>query len=397
MDADHKKSYGHGPMVMDDAELRARCESLVPVLRDQADDGETQRRVPEATVLAFHDADLFRAIVPTELGGHGLGLASVANGTRLLAHGCPAQAWTLSFLVLHGWLLARLPERGRAEVFADGPVALAPAPLAPTGQVERVDGGFVLTGRWEWATGVAHAAWVMVHALDTADFVSHFAVLPIDEVVVDDDWFTSGMRATGSSTSRVEGRVVPEQRTIPAASLLDGGVPLQGDGLAGTPVAPVLGLVAAAPALGAAEAVVDLYRERLATRVLAYSLGDKAAEQPAAQVRLATAMSDLTSARARWDAAIATVAAAASERAVDERLRVEARVASAATVRASRRVIADVCDGAGASVYRSSHPIQRFQRDVETLKGHVLFDWDRTAELAGRFALGFDLRPTDLV
>ena len=183
MDANHKKSYGHGPMVMDDAELRARCESLVPVLRDQADDGETQRRVPEATVLAFREADLFRAIVPTELGGHGLGLASVANGTRLLAHGCPAQAWTLSFLVLHGWLLARLPERGRAEVFADGPVALAPAPLAPTGQVERVDGGFVLTGRWEWATGVAHAAWVMVHALDTADFVSHFAVLPIDEAV----------------------------------------------------------------------------------------------------------------------------------------------------------------------------------------------------------------------
>ena len=40
---------------------------------------------------------------------------------------------------------------------------------------------------------------------------------------------------------------------------------------------------------------------------------------------------------------------------------------------------------------------QRLQRDVETLKGHVMFDWDRTAELAGRYALGFGLRPTDMV
>jgi len=51
----------------------------------------------------------------------------------------------------------------------------------------------------------------------------------------------------------------------------------------------------------------------------------------------------------------------------------------------------------GASVYFSSSPLQRLQRDVEVLKGHVIFDWDRTAELAGRFALGFGLRPTDMV
>ena len=370
----------------------------MPVLRDQAEEGEVQRRVPEATVEAFREADLFRAIVPTELGGHGLGSTSVANGTRLLAHGCPAQAWTLSFLVLHGWLLARLPERGRAEVFADGPVALAPAPLAPTGQVERVDGGFVVTGRWEWATGVAHAEWVMVHALDTRRLRQPLR-RPADR---------RGASSTTTGSRRACG---------PPAAARSGSRAASCPSTAPSPRRPCSTAASRSTATGwpaprcrrcsawsprplrsaPPRRSVDLYRERLATRVLAYSLGDKAAEQPAAQVRLATAMSDLASARARWDATIATVAAAASAGAVDDRLRVEARVASAATVRASRRVIADVCEGAGASVYRSSHPIQRFQRDVETLKGHVLFDWDRTAELAGRFALGFDLRPTDLV
>ena len=54
-------------------------------------------------------------------------------------------------------------------------------------------------------------------------------------------------------------------------------------------------------------------------------------------------------------------------------------------------------EGSGASVYRADSPLQRLQRDVEVLKGHVIFDWDRTTELAGRTALGIEPRPTDMI
>ena len=101
-------------------------------------------------------APLFPAVVPTSLGGLGLGLGSLAQGTRILAHGCPATAWTLSFLMLHAWLLAKFPPEGRAELFAPGPAPFAPAPLAPTGSATAVDGGFMVNGRWEWATAVWH-------------------------------------------------------------------------------------------------------------------------------------------------------------------------------------------------------------------------------------------------
>jgi len=259
-------------------------------------------------------------------------------------------------------------------------------------------GGYVdypLDGRWEWATAVAHADWVMVHAIEGgAHFATRFVVLPIGDVEIDDVWFTSGMRATGSNTVRVERRFVPTHRTVAAPDLLDARTTIDGDGLAGLPVASVLALVAAAPALGAAEAAVELYKDRLAQRVLAYSLGDKAAEQPAAQVRLATALDTVRTARARWDGALARLASGSP---VGETERVDVRLAAASVVRAARRTIGLVCEGAGASVYFDSHPLQRLQRDVETLKGHVIFDWDRSAELAGRHALGFGLRPTDLV
>jgi hypothetical protein len=73
------------------------------------------------------------------------------------------------------------------------------------------------------------------------------------------------------------------------------------------------------------------------------------------------------------------------------------RLAAAHTVRLAREAIATVCDGSGASVYFDASPLQRLQRDVEVLKGHVVFDWDRTAELVGRIELGFDPRPSDML
>jgi alkylation response protein AidB-like acyl-CoA dehydrogenase len=383
---------------MDHDRFLTSCRELVPVLLDRADEGEQLRRVPDATIDAVRAADLFRVVVPTELGGHGLGLDTFAQGTRILAQGCPASAWTLSFLMIHGWLLTKFGAEARALVFEGSPCPFTPAPIAPTGIAVVADGGYRITGTWEWATGVAHAEWVMVHAVQAEPvFDTHFVLLRPDEVEIDDVWFTSGMRATGSNTVRIDDRFVPDAMTIPARTLLYGGEQLEGDGLAGHPVPAVLGLVAAAPALGAAEAVVERFRDRVSSRVLAYSLGDRAREQPAAQIRLATAMSDLESARVRWDAAIASLADAAASGSVDEDLRVATRLTAAATVRAARSVISTVCEGAGASVYRSTDPMQRLQRDVEVLKGHVFFDWDRTAELAGRHALGLPLRPTDMV
>ena len=53
-------------------------------------------------------------------------------------------------------------------------------------------------------------------------------------------------------------------------------------------------------------------------------------------------------------------------------------------------MIDDLAVGSGGSVYFEDHPLQRFQRDVNTLKGHAIFDWDRTMELVGRVAIGLD-------
>lgn len=247
-----------------------------------------------------------------------------------------------------------------------------------------------------------HGTWVMVHALveGAEGFVSRFLAVPLEEVTVEDVWFTSGMRATGSNTVVIHDVFVPAHRTIEAGSMLTpagAGASAEGDPLADYPVPPVLALVAAAPALGAAEAAVELFRARIAGRVLAYSLGEKQADQPASQVRLASAIAEVRSARAVWEAALAELTAAVDAGEPSIEVRMACRLAAAHTVRISRSAISTVCEGSGASIYLAGAPLQRLQRDVEVLKGHVLFDWDRTAELGGRIALGLPPRLTDMI
>ncbi|MBP7629682.1 MAG: hypothetical protein KA758_04475 [Acidimicrobiales bacterium] len=385
-------------------EIVERCEKMVDGLTERAAEAEALRRLPDATVQAAVDAELFAMVVPPSLGGLGLGLDTLAQSTRILATGCPASAWTLSFLVMHSWLLARLDPGAHAELFAEHGYALAPAPLNPTGTATPVDGGFRLSGRWEWATGIEHADWVLVHAIvDRPDeLATAFLVVPRADAIVEDVWHTTGMRATGSNAVTITDVFVPTHRTIARASLMDGGATLADDPMAGYPVVAVLALVAAAPALGAAEAAVELFRRRLNERVLAYTLGDKQADQPAARVRLATAMAEVRAARAVWeqalaaltDAALAGAAAGGAPTVAD---RMDARLAAASTVRLARQAISTVCEGSGASIYAETSPLQRLQRDVEVLKGHVIFDWDRCAELAGRIALGLEPSPIDMV
>ena len=384
------------------AELVGRAEGLVPVLAEHAREAEQARNVPQAVIDATADAGLFEIVTPTRWGGHGLGLGPLTTVTRTLARGCPAQAWTLSFLMMHTWLVTRFPDEAQAEAFAQRPYVHVPAPLAPTGRFEPVDGGFRFSGRWEWATGVNHAEWVMVHGIGD-DLETRFALVPIDEVEVVDVWHVSGMCATGSNTVVLDGVVVPAHRTTPGMALLDADHEANRDRarqspLDDLPVITVLALMAAAPAVGAAERAVALFKERVAERVLAYTLGDRQVDEPAAQIRLAEAMAGVRAAAAPWEQAIAGLeaSAAAGERA-DIHQRAEGRLAAAAAVRGARRAIADICEAAGASPYALANPLQRLQRDVEVLKGHAVFDWDRTAQLVGRVALGLPLGDLELI
>lgn len=387
--------------VVDDRQLHGITDDFVARLAERAEEAERLRRLPSATVDEFRRTDLFRLLLPARFGGIQASFPELLQPVRRMAHGCASSAWTLGFYALHNWMLSLFDLRAQEQVFASGPV-LAPAPLAPTGRGTPADGGVRLTGRWSWATGAMDADWVMVGALvERPDRIDPALVLvPADRVEVADTWHTAGMRGTGSHDVVVTDVLVPEHHLVSVADIYAGTAPgarAHDAPMYRWPMVPALALVASMPVLGAAERVTELFAERLGGRVLAYS-GAAQKDQPAAQIRLASARVRLRALRALVDETAGGIEdlVVRGER-VSRAVRADARLAAAHTVHESKAIIADLVEASGASAQFLSNPMQRFKRDVDIAAGHVVFDYDVSRELAGALAIGAKISPIAMV
>ena len=133
--------------------------------------------------------------------------------------------------------------------------------------------------------------------------------------------------------------------------------------------------------------------------MLAYSLGDRQVEKPAAQIRLARADTDLHAARLLLADGVRTLARAYGPGGggMDRPDRSSLRMATTAAVHTAKRAVSSLCDAAGGSVHLLGQPLQRFLRDLNTGVGHAVFDEDRAAEVHGRTLVGLEPALTDLL
>lgn len=377
----------------------ADAESLL--VAGRAQEAEALRSLPPATIDEAAEAGFFAMLAPKTAGGAGAAFTDFFDVVRRLGQGCASSAWTLSFLAMHVWLMCKFEPALQAELFANGKIPLAPAPLAPTGRAEKVEGGYRVTGRWEWATGVNHADWMMVNCIEPGAMSPRFCLLPIGDVTVDDVWRTAGMAATGSNTVIVDDVFVPAHRTLAAALMKFGAAPgeaLHPDSTVGFPMSPALALVAASPALGAAEGALAVFTARMKAKIQAYTGGAKQSDSPATHLRLGEALAMVRAARLIWADAIARLEREGPQgAAVSVETLAAIRLASADVVRLANLAINTMAAAAGASSGFLASPLQRHLRDVQMMRGHVIFDWDRAAQIGGKVALGIEPTPADLL
>src|SRR3978361_1385706 len=117
-----------------EAVLLARREAVVPRLRERAAETEQLRQLPQATIDEALATGFLGAFRPQHYGGAGLGLSALANGARILAHGCTSSAWTLVFLAQHVWMVGKMPEPMQEELLGSGEVPFIAGAWAPVGQ-----------------------------------------------------------------------------------------------------------------------------------------------------------------------------------------------------------------------------------------------------------------------
>ncbi|QCO98487.1 hypothetical protein FCN77_13270 [Arthrobacter sp. 24S4-2] len=372
-------------------DVLARVDLLVPRLRDRAEETEHLRRLPESTMADLKEAGVFQLLSPKAVGGFGLGVETYAEVVRRLARGCPSTAWTVGHLIEHVWMLARWPHTVQNEVFADGPAPLAAATGSPAGTADKVPGGYSISGRWTFASGVMHSEWALL-AVQHGD-IRLQCLVPVSDVEVLDVWQTAGLRGTGSNDIHADGLFVPEHRTLDWTLLNapdNPGSRIHPDPIIHTPLATLLNLVAPAAALGAAEHAVELFRERMLVRKVKNTTENRQADSPLAQARYSHAYGLVTTARLQWREAIRWVSVSCGRQpaTMTEEERAQYRLSLAFSGEASAEAVRLILAGSGGSAHRLSHPLQRIQRDVNVLLNHPTLTMDPILEQAGRGLLG---------
>lgn len=381
---------------MQEQELIDRVKALVPMLEQHADQAERDRKPVDAVMKAIEDTGVYRYFVPKAYGGYEFSLEGFMDLGMALGEGCLSTAWVVTFCMEHNWLLGLYDKAAQDDIFGRQPYIIAPGALAPKGQAVPVEGGYRVTGRWEWGTGVMHADWVMVGALTPTDDAERPAlcmyVIPRDQVEVVDTWQMAGMVGTGSNDIEVKDVFVPGHLKVNLMDLRAGespGAQVHDSPTYRMPMLPVLGLTAAAPAVGCARKAVKLFRERLQGRTV-YGTATRQGERGVAQVRMGLVEAAIRETEIQLVALAREVSAwGASGAPCPELERAALRVRIGRVVRSARDIVRDVVEASGAHAHFLHNPLQRSLRDVHTLSCHTVFDLDIAAENYGRLLLGF--------
>jgi len=366
------------------AGLLERVQALAPMIAATAFEAEKQRRPLDEVIEALKATGVFRSFVRKRYGGYEIDMATYVDIGLAVARADPSMGWITTFYMEHNWLLTTFCEELQDEIFSKQPFVLAPGSVNPTGlAVPARDGTYVLSGHWQFGTGICHADWVLVSGkLEGEDNPRHFLV-PVDEVEVRDTWHVDGMVATGSRDIIATNVTVPERRVslkVPPQAFPKPGAHY----FERIPILPFLALTAAIPALGTAVRSLELFEARLFDRVLFGTKRTQSHRVPT-QVRLANLHVEVDFAETLMRALAARIQARADGTIeLDLLAQQQLRLAIAHVVRQCRDIVREILASSGASVHYLDHELQRLHRDIHMIAAHTVFDVDLAAEGVGR-------------
>jgi len=377
-------------------EALARARALAPVLRERATGAEAARQMEKDTLADLHRAGLFRFHQPRRWGGMELPFVAIFDIPVELARGCASTAWNVANLGIHHWMLALYDERAQDEVWGADPDALIASGIAfPQGRGRRVDGGFVVSGFWNFSSGVDPATWNMlaVTVRDGDRVVDHrMCLVPRGEYEIVDDWNVLGMRSTGSKSVRATEVFVPGHRAL-CMYQIRGGADFPGargnpNPMYRIPLAALGSHCLAAAGVGNAQAALELTIQAITERSTSYT-AMRIRDFQAVQLRVARAGAQVDAARlsVRADCLEAErIACEGRPPTLEEKLRFKRNVAWA--MAQCTEAMDSLHALAGANGIYDRYPIQRLFRDQHALSAHIGFSWDAQAGPWGLVAMG---------
>jgi alkylation response protein AidB-like acyl-CoA dehydrogenase len=385
--------------------LSDRIRPHLATISKRAAATEAARTVPAENIAILREAGFIRAMVPKSLGGDERDLTDYCAGVRTLAKACPSTGWVAGVLNIHQPGLLNFNPAVRKQIWKDGAVdTIICSSGSPQMKAKLADGGILVSGRGRFSSGCDHAEWAIVGVTgpDLSDsqyperrYRDYMFLAHRSEFSIDDTWYSTGMRGSGSKDLVFDKLFVPQERMERLDALTFGygaGVGTVDSWLARAPFALLFAAFLPAVALGCADGMVEEFTKRQRVRKNALS-GAQGILNPAGYMRLAESVHELESLGIFYNHLLDQMQdfGARAERLTEEKFYdMYAKLPFIAT--RATHVIDRLFEAAGASAIADFNPMQRYWRDGHTVRLHQGMDYDVIQQHHGRSLLG--LMPT---
>ena len=313
-----------------------------------------------------------------------------------LARGCASSAWFQCLMAIHNWEMPLLGKRACDDLWGDDPDVLISSSYAPFGKVEKVEGGYRLSGSWPWSSGSDHCQWVILGAIvpgETEDSPPdyRFFLLPRSDYQIIDTWHVSGLCGTGSNDIVVENAFIPEYRTQPMQEtfmMSDRGLQEFTSDIYKLPFGVVFGSTLASVTQGIAEAALEDFESQMKVKADAYQ-GTAYSSDPLVLQRISTADAMIRGNRLRFNEIFRQLTGYVERgEAIPTDLRVQCKFDLQYLAKTNVEAVTLIFKSAGGSANRNENPLQRHFRDIQIATNHAFLNYDKGSVNYGGVLLG---------
>ncbi|HFS85291.1 MAG TPA: hypothetical protein ENK72_01585, partial [Epsilonproteobacteria bacterium] len=236
-----------------ETELLQQVEAIIPLISEASAASETLGKLRGDVLNALYEARVFHLFVPEVFGGNPIGLPAALEVFETISYADGATGWIV-MIGAGGGLFSGFLEPSSAKEIFGAPTGVIAGSGMPRGRAIKTEGGYIVSGRWPYASGADHATTFTANCvIEGTDEILSIAV-PAAQVTIHDTWHVFGMKATGSHDFSVESVYVKEAFTFDLFS-----TPKRDEPIYRCPLLPLASLTFGSVALGIARHALDLF------------------------------------------------------------------------------------------------------------------------------------------
>lgn len=279
--------------------------ALIPKLRDLSLEIDRNSELSDEVIEELRSNGLLKVLRPEIFGGYQTNMRTYTEVVTEISRGNGSAGWFVSLSNIRDYMISyAFGQLALDEIFGEGQDVILAGNFKPIKcEIEKTEGGYMIKeAQWPFVSGSPHADWFYFgFPVDDNKGGMEMAimVLPRHEVTVLNDWNVMGLRGSGSNSVKVENVFLPEHRVSLDRLARQGEYmiePLREIPLYQTPFVPSLTLSIVAPALGLAQAAMDLHMERVEKAGIGNTFYAKMSEAPITHMQVAQAQLKIDSA-----------------------------------------------------------------------------------------------------